>query len=79
MPPTVIHLFRGAPAVRSWSKYRETIREWTLCGIRRAGGSEETPTTEYAHDVTCRYCLKLMGATAKRGTSRQERASGAGS
>ena len=30
-----VHLFRGAPSVRSWSKYQKTAEEWTLCGIRR--------------------------------------------
>ena len=32
---SIVHLFRGAPCVRSWSKYQSTIENWTLCGIER--------------------------------------------
>jgi len=28
-----MHLYRGAPAVRGWSRYQQTMRDWTLCGI----------------------------------------------
>jgi len=32
LPDPAVHLFRGSPAVRSWSKYQETDRRWYLCG-----------------------------------------------
>ena len=54
-----MHLFRGAPAVRQWSKYRKTVETWTLCGINRRR-RDPAETTEDAHQVTCRYCLDLM-------------------
>lgn len=58
------HLFRGAPSVRSWSKYQKTVEEWTLCGINRrlaAGPSRErAECTEDASLVSCAYCLVLM-------------------
>ena len=62
-----IHLLRGAPPVRSWSKYQTTIEDWTLCGIRRKpsgyGGGELAPATEDATEVTCRFCAMLMQTT----------------
>ena len=43
----VTHLFRGAPSVRTWSKYKETVKNWTLCGIKRnlirTGDGESDP------------------------------------
>jgi hypothetical protein len=31
----LMHLFRGAPNVCGWSKYQQTVMDWTLCGIFR--------------------------------------------
>jgi hypothetical protein len=31
----MVHLYRGAPPVRSWSKYQDAVHGWTLCGIER--------------------------------------------
>lgn len=54
------HLFRGAPTVRGWSKYQETVNDWTLCGIHLVSGSKDTPTTEDSERVNCEYCKDLM-------------------
>jgi len=54
----VVHLFRGAPPVRSWSKYRSTVAAWTLCGRKTSEITE--PATENPASVTCKYCLDLM-------------------
>lgn len=60
----IVHLFRGAPAVRHWSKHQETIKDWTLCGIhhpgRRHSVANAPSATEDASLVSCRYCLLLM-------------------
>jgi len=63
--PKLVHLFRGAPAVRYWSKHQETIEAWTLCGISRAKGGlkvrrDAAQATEDASLVTCPYCHQLM-------------------
>jgi hypothetical protein len=61
----VVHLFRGAPYVRSWSKYQTTVEGWTLCGIaRKAAGSGLIAGQLCVEDsslVSCPYCLDLMG------------------
>lgn len=69
-PP--MHLFRGAPAVRSWSIHQETDREWALCGIRRKANrplrkanNVDLNCTEEASLVTCQFCLDLMRPTPK--------------
>lgn len=64
------HLFRGAEPVRSWSKYQETVKDWTLCGIRRKGGSLDVESTEHASLVSCPYCRQLMGPSAKKQAGR---------
>ena len=60
----VTHLYRGSPAVRSWSKYQETVEGWTLCGINRRIGSadagDRAESTEDASLVSCPYCHQLM-------------------
>lgn len=60
----VVHLFRGAPAVRAWSKYQETVPRWTLCGIdygnRVRRLKEAAGATEDAALVSCRFCRQLM-------------------
>lgn len=58
--PPKIHLFRGAPAVRDWSKHQATVQEWTLCGVDRTDGKSGRPCVEDAAEVTCPYCLDLM-------------------
>ena len=64
----MIHLFRGAPSVRSWSKYQETVEGWTLCGINREiGRKTRRPTSACVEDaslVSCPYCLVLMAPSA---------------
>ena len=62
-----VHLFRGAPCVRNWSKYQKTVTGWTLCGRRRYRSREDgnivlPPTTEDPARVTCDYCQCLMPA-----------------
>jgi hypothetical protein len=68
------HLLRGAPCVRSWSKYQKTVKEWTLCGIRRvARGSDKTrvASTEVPGAVSCPYCLDLMRPSARAAVKRR--------
>jgi hypothetical protein len=59
-----IHLFRGAPAVRSWSKYRQTVRDWTLCGISGTG----IKAVENPASVTCLCCLAVLQPATPRKT-----------
>lgn len=54
-----IHLFRGSPPVRSWSKHQETIRGWSLCGIHWDPKAERAATEE-REAVTCEFCLQLL-------------------
>jgi hypothetical protein len=74
-----MHLYRGAPAVRSWSKYQETVEDWTLCGIRRQkrrdGLLHPRQCTENAFQVSCPYCLDLMRPSAKNQRVRKSAAS----
>jgi hypothetical protein len=64
-----LHLFRGAPAVRGWSKYQETVYRWTLCGINRKTDQPSVGNaagaTEDRFLVTCRFCLQLMRSGAR--------------
>ena len=60
--PEVTHLYRGASAVRYWSKYKKTNREWSLCGFQFPAGR----CVEEAAPVTCRYCRELLRHTASR-------------
>jgi len=69
-----VHLFRGAPAVRSWSKYRTTDPSWTLCGIRRTKQVREKiglGCTEDALLVSCSFCRQLMAPSAKTAAKRR--------
>lgn len=70
-----VHLFRGALSVRSWSKYQETVEEWTLCGINRQIGRgakrERAGCTEDPSQVSCPYCLVLMRPSAKSAAEAQ--------
>jgi hypothetical protein len=72
--PKQIHLFRGAPPVRSWSKYQATVKAWTLCGIARKGGSKDTECTEEPALVSCPHCLTLMRPAASCPASSQRSA-----
>ena len=71
-PSPDIHLLRGAPPVRPWSKYQRTVPEWTLCGIRRFLKRRKIPNaphvTEIASEATCRFCKILTGFPAKKRT-----------
>jgi hypothetical protein len=65
----LVHLYRGAPPVRLRSKYKSTVRAWTLCGINRKLGSkghrQPAQCTEEAGGVSfCLHCLSLMRPTA---------------
>lgn len=64
MGKTQMHLYRGAPCVRAWSKYQETVERWTLCGIDRRDSPRSreraASATKDASLVDCRYCLLLM-------------------
>lgn len=63
---TQIHLFRGAPCVRGWSKYQETVQEWTLCGIPRMPNArvrKPAIASEDPQTVNCSSCLELMKPT----------------
>jgi hypothetical protein len=69
----VIHLYRGAPAVRAWSKYQVTVKAWTLCGIdrhitQRDAGKSRNECVEDPALVTCRFCRVLIrtGDRARR-------------
>ena len=60
--PETVHLVRGAPAVRSWSKYQKPDYDWTLCGILRVfhGRPTKALITENPKDVNCEFCHQLM-------------------
>lgn len=53
---TLVHLWRGAPATRTWSKYQDTVQAWSVCGV-----SLPENATEDADETTCPYCLQLLG------------------
>jgi len=64
-----IHLFRGAPIVRCWSKYQETVDRWTLCGICRVPDGRTgklSITSEDPSQISCPYCRQLIGFVAER-------------
>jgi hypothetical protein len=80
-PPSqnrLTHLYRGAPLVRSWSKYQTTDQRWTLCGVDRRissrRGEDATRSTETPDLVSCIHCLQLMRPTT---TARTRKASAA--
>ena len=60
----VVHLYRGAPVVRSWSKYQTTVRNRTLCGIpiktRRNQAETDTSASDDVTGVNCPYCHQLL-------------------
>ncbi len=57
----VIHLYRGSPYVRVWSKYQATDPSWSLCGIPRNRKKHDLGCVEEHSQVSCGYCLQLMG------------------
>ena len=66
-----MHLLRGAPCVRGWSRYQTTVERWTVCGIRRATGEQKdaqdaAPVTTDPSVVSCRFCRQLMRTGAPR-------------
>jgi hypothetical protein len=52
----LVHLWRGAPATRTWSKYQQTVQAWSVCGT-----SLPERATENADECTCKDCLQLLG------------------
>ena len=55
-PDPAVHLYRGAPYVRTWSKHQVTVPGWSLCGVKLP-----TNATEDENAVTCEFCRSLMG------------------
>lgn len=59
-----VHLARGAPAVRRWSRYQATDPRSSLCGIYRSraviASGEAAAFTEDGAQVICPFCLDLM-------------------
>lgn len=66
IPPRIppVHLARGAPSVRSWSRYQETDPRWSLCGVyRQIRIPGERIVIDFVEDplrVLCPFCLDLM-------------------
>jgi hypothetical protein len=61
-----MHLFRGAPSVRGWSKHQQTVEKWTLCGVDRGNTARRrekaAQATEDVSLVSCRFCHQLLRA-----------------
>lgn len=59
-----VHLYRGASPVRSWSKYKTTVKTKTLCGVdvqpKRTGVDNLIRVSEAVSDINCRFCLQLL-------------------
>jgi len=57
-----IHLYRGSPCVRTWSKYKSTVKLWSLCGIydKHSGADRALQATEDPGKVDCPQCARLM-------------------
>ena len=59
--PNETHLYRGAPAVRSWSRYQETDKGISLCAAPlRQDSKSRSNATEDPTKVSCPYCVELM-------------------
>jgi hypothetical protein len=58
-PDERVHLYRGAPGVRNWSRYPQTVTSWTLCGMK-ARSRTLWRATEDPGLVTCPFCLDLV-------------------
>ena len=50
-----IHLWRGAPATRTWSRYQDTVQAWSVCGVALP---ENAPAN--ADECNCPYYLQLL-------------------
>jgi hypothetical protein len=59
MKTKLVHLFRGSPVTRSWSQYHETVREWTLCGIKLRKRAVPTEVNEDPELTTCEFCRRM--------------------
>lgn len=56
-----IHRYRGAPAVRSWSKYQQTDKGISPCSAPlRKDSRGRFVATEDPAKVSCPYCVELM-------------------
>jgi hypothetical protein len=56
-----LHLYRGAPAVRCWSKYQQTDKGISLCSAPlRKDSKGRSVATEDPTKVSCPYCVELM-------------------
>lgn len=55
-----VHLARGAPPVRGWSRYQATDAGWSLCGCNRKHAENADGCAEEPAKVTCAACLDLM-------------------
>ena len=75
--PLVIHLYRGAPEVHSWSHYQKRDCHWSLCGHHRTGKTGFLPlegphpssghvATTILANVNCVFCCDLIEGTQKR-------------
>jgi hypothetical protein len=52
--PCEMHLYRGAPAVRSWSRYQETDKSISLCAApQRKDSRSRSNATEDPTKVSC--------------------------
>jgi hypothetical protein len=59
--PGEMHLYRGAPATRSWSRYQETDKGISLCAAPlRKDSKSRSNATEDPTKVSCPYCVELM-------------------
>jgi hypothetical protein len=59
--PGEMHLYRGAPGVRSWSRYQETDKGIRLCAATLGKDSKSRSTaTEDPTKVSCPYGVQLM-------------------
>ncbi len=59
VPDLTIHLYRGSPATRSWSKHQQTDTAWSLCGIYWKKNAERRGT-EDASETNCQFCKQLL-------------------
>lgn len=64
MENQTVHLYRGAPCVRSWSKYKKTVKEWSLCGSKGP-----LHATEDSGEVDCPQCHELMKPSRASGVA----------
>ncbi len=65
IPPRIppVHLVRGAPSVRSWSRYQAIDPRFSVCGCALRDpvlGVQESRHCIAEAEVTCPYCQDLM-------------------